>query len=311
MRACIIVIFGLLACLASPVGWARPSAAPAGPLELELASFNIRYGTASDGDNAWEHRRELVAEVIRTIDADVLGLQEALRFQLDEIAGACPGYTEIGVGRDDGLTRGEYSPLLVRTERFSIAASGTFWLSDTPEAVASASWGNSIPRVCTWVRLVDKRTGRAMTVFNTHWDHRSQASRERSAELLAARVAAARAARPDEPVVVMGDLNAGEDNAALRYLRGETERASHAGAWPGHTPAPPPRLVDTFRAVHPDAAEAGTFTGFTFGATGGEKIDYVLVSDGAEVLDASIDRTERGGRYPSDHFPVTARVRFP
>ena len=278
-------------------------------LRLSLVTVNIRYGTADDGPNAWPHRREMVTDLLARLDADILGLQEALRFQLDEIGAALPGYAEIGVGRDDGATRGEYAAILFRTERFSIDAAGTFWLSDTPDAVASKHWGNGITRVCTWARLIDKASGRGVYVFNVHMDHQSQPSRERAAELIAAQVAGR--AHADEPVVLMGDFNAGESNPAVRYLRGEADRASDPDAWPGYTPPPSPGLVDSFREAHPDATEVGTFTGFTLGATGGEKIDHILVSPGIEVLDASIDRESQDGRYPSDHFAVTAHVRIP
>ena len=278
------------------------------PLELSLVTLNIRYGTADDGANAWPHRREMVTDLLARLDADILGVQEALRFQLDEIGAALPGYAEIGVGRDDGATRGEYAAILVRTERFSIDAAGTFWLSDTPDAVASTHWGNSITRICTWARLIDKSSGRGVCVFNAHLDHESQPSRERAVELIAAKIA--QRAHTDEPVVLMGDFNAGERNPALRYLRGELDRASEPEALPGHEPPPPPGLADSFRAVHPAATEVGTFSGFKPGATAGEKIDHILISPGAEVLDATIDRESEDGRYPSDHFAVTARVRL-
>ena len=110
---------------------------------LRLMTFNIRYGTANDGDNSWVHRRELVFRVVREQDADIVGLQEALRFQVDEITQAVPGYGEIGVGRDDGAASGETCTILYRTDRFSVAAAGTFWLSDTPRVVASASFGKN------------------------------------------------------------------------------------------------------------------------------------------------------------------------
>ena len=275
---------------------------------VELVSFNIRYGTADDKENAWPHRREMVTDLLAELDGDIVGLQEALRFQLDQIGEALPGYAEIGAGRDDGATRGEYAAILVRTSRFTIDSCGTFWLSDTPEVVASTHWGNGITRVCTWARLIDKTSGDGLYVYNVHMDHRSQPSRERAAELIAARIASR--AHGDEPVVVMGDFNAGESNPAVRYLRGETERASDAEAWPGYTPPASPGLVDTFRLVHPDETEVGTFSGFRLGATTGEKIDHVLVSPGVEVVEAAIDRTSRGERYPSDHFAVVATVRL-
>ena len=321
MRVWMVLVWlvGLVTCPAGAGAWpARAASEGSGssvaarelgePLELSLVSFNIRYGTAADGPDAWPNRREMVTGLLARLDADIVGLQEALRFQLDEIGEALPGYAEIGVGRDDGAARGEYAPILVRTERFSIDAAGTFWLSDTPEVVASRHWGNGITRVCTWARLIDTTSGRGVYVFNAHLDHQSQPSRERAAELIGAKIAGR--ARADDPVVLMGDFNAGEGNPATRYLRGEVDRASDADAWPGYEPPESPRLIDTFRAVHPDAAEVGTFNGFTPGATGGEKIDHILVSPGAGVLGAGIDRNSENGRYPSDHFAVTALVRF-
>lgn len=291
----------LVALLAAAFALPPHASAP----ELAALTFNIRYGTAADGPNHWTHRRDMVFDVLRTGGWDVVGLQEALKFQLDEIAAAAPGLAQVGVGRDDGLARGEFCPILYRADRFILAASGTFWLSDSPERPGSASWGNRITRICTWARLVDRQSARAFTVWNLHLDHQSQPSRERAVELLAARLADR--PFPGEPAIVLGDFNAGESNPAIRYLLGSAPRASS-----GDHPAPPsPRLLDTFREIDPDAAQVGTFTGFDLAAQGGEKIDYVLVTPGFEILDAAIDRRSRDGRYPSDHFPVSALLRLP
>jgi endonuclease/exonuclease/phosphatase family metal-dependent hydrolase len=261
---------------------------------LSVMSFNIRYGTANDKENHWTLRRAFLFDVVRDINADVIGLQEALDGQIQELLEAAPEYAVVGVGRDDGRARGEYAAILYRRTRFHVAESGTFWLSDTPEVVASKSWGNSITRICTWARLID-RDGRAYWHFNVHFDHQSQPSRERSAALLAERIRGRRYL--DEPVVVTGDFNAGESNPAVSALT--TAAAGSA-----------PLLVDSFRVRHPDEQTVGTFSGFTLEATTGDKIDYVLVSPGTTVHDAAIVRTSRDGRYPSDHFPVTARVTF-
>lgn len=274
---------------------AAQQAQPPAPAELDVMSFNIRYGTANDGANRWELRRQLLFDTIRTADPDVLGVQEALGGQIGEILDALPQYAALGVGRDDGKTRGEYAAILYRRDAYAVSDTGTFWFSDTPDVIASKSWGNTITRICTWARLVD-RQGRAFWVFNVHLDHQSQPSRERSAALLLDRIRTRRL--PDEPVIVTGDFNAGEQNAAITQLLRPQ----------GQGPAP---LIDTFRAMQPDAKEVGTFTGFTIGQTTGDKIDYVLVTPGVEVVRAGIDRTTREGRYPSDHFPVTARVRLP
>lgn len=262
---------------------------------LNVLTFNIRYGTANDGENRWANRREFLMDVIRKEDSDVIGLQEALDGQIREIVAALPIYAVIGVGRDDGRTRGEYAAILFRRDRFHVSDSGTFWFSDTPEVVASRSWGNTITRICTWARLVD-RDGRAFWVFNVHLDHISQPSRERSTVLLAQRLAQRRT--PDEPAIVTGDFNVGEDNPAIATLLQSKDGA-------------PPLLLDTFRVRYPEEKVAGTFSGFVMDAIKGPKIDYVLVPPGTEVLSAEIIRTSRDGRYPSDHFPVSARVRLP
>jgi endonuclease/exonuclease/phosphatase family metal-dependent hydrolase len=284
----------ILCALASLVlhGWAIAQPVPRDP--LQVLSFNIRYGTAKDGDNHWSARREMLFEVIRERDADLVGLQEALAFQIDEIVAAVPGYAVVGVGRDDAGKSGEFSAILFKKDRFRIADAGTFWFSDTPDVPASKSWGNNITRICTWVRLVD-RDGRGFYHFNLHLDHESQPSRERSTMLLRQRIEAR--AFPGDPVVVTGDFNVGERNPALAALVAKGDAA-----------AP---FVDTYRVLYPDETVVGTFNGFKMGNTAGEKIDYVLVQPGTEVMSAEIIRTSRSDRYPSDHFPVAARFRLP
>ncbi len=257
---------------------------------VRVLSFNIRYGRAPDGPNAWPHRRRLVLEVLRTREWDFVGLQEALRFQLDELESALPHLAEIGVGRQDGRTQGEYAALLYDFRRWAVARAGTFWLSDTPDVPGSTSWGNRIPRVVTWARFVHKKTAQAVWVFNTHFDHASAAARDRSAQALAQRIAQWTA---DEPVILTGDLNAGEDSYPVRYLCG-----AHAS---------PVNMKDTFRLVHPRATQVGTFNAFE-GKRSGEKIDYVLVQGPWEVRQAEILNGYAGPVYPSDHWPVWAQL---
>jgi endonuclease/exonuclease/phosphatase family metal-dependent hydrolase len=283
-------------CIPLAVLLAAMSAIAAQPLPREpmtVMSFNIRYGTATDGENAWPARRTMLFDLLRDQNADLVGLQEALDGQISEIVTAMPIYAVVGVGRDDGGKAGEYSAILFRKDRFRVAAADTFWFSDTPSAVASKSWGNTITRICTWARFID-RDGRGFWQFNVHLDHQSQSSRERSTELLRDRIDAR--AFPNEPVIVTGDFNVGEKNAAIETLT--------RGTRPDAT-AP---FIDTFRVLHPEEREAGTFSGFKFGAVGGDKIDYVLVQPGTDVLQAEIVRTSRDNRYPSDHFPVVARM---
>ncbi len=271
-------------------------------LELRVMSFNIRYGTADDGENRWENRRQIVFDVLREQNSDVVGLQEALRFQIDEIRAALPVYGEIGAARDDGKTEGEYAAILYSTDRFSIDESGTFWFSDTPAVPGSITWGNTCTRICTWARFIEKKSGDAFYIFNLHLDHASQPSREKSAVLLTRRISGRKHL---DRFVVTGDFNVGEDNSVMTYLRGETL----LGREGSDMPANPVPMVDTFRLLHPDAEDVGTYHGFN-GDRKGSKIDYVLASPGVKVLEAQILHDNLDGRYPSDHFPVAATVSF-
>jgi len=271
MRITPVLLVALLGC------------APSQP--LAVMTFNIRYGTADDGSNAWPLRRALLIETIRTARPDVLGLQEALRFQLDEISAALPDYTELGVGRDDGDTAGEYAAILYRRDRLAAPETGTFWLSDTPDVPGSATWGNRITRICTWARFRDRATQAAYVLFNVHLDHESQPSRERSVALVVAR---ADSMARDLPTLVTGDFNAGEDNPAVAAMRA-------AG------------FVDTYRVMDPDPTGDGTFGAFRGDSTG-DKIDFIFARGPWRVTAADILRRRGGSRDPSDHFPATARL---
>jgi endonuclease/exonuclease/phosphatase family metal-dependent hydrolase len=197
------------------------------------------------------------------------------------------------VGRDDGREAGEYAAILYRKDRLELLREGTFWFSDTPEAPGSMGWGNEIPRICTWGRFRRRPPAAGeIVLFNVHWDHRSQPSRERAASLLLDRI------RAEEPggafLLVTGDFNSGEDNPAFQALLA----------------APDLPLRDSFRVIHPEARAVGTYHGFR-GGTAGEKIDAVLIGPATGVADAQILRTQRDGRYPSDHYPVTAVLTGP
>jgi endonuclease/exonuclease/phosphatase family metal-dependent hydrolase len=260
------------------------------PVPISVVTLNIRNGRACDGLNSWPFRRKWVPEYILGLDADIIGLQEAYRGQVRTVGAALKGYARAGVGRDDGAKAGEHCPIYWRSDRFSIVEEGTFWFSDTPDASGSRTWGNTLPRICTWVFLTDIPSGTRLRVCNVHLDHASANARLRSAEMLRRRVAEWSGA---SPVVVMGDFNAGEGDPVLQaFLRGC-----------------PCALRDTFRAVHPNATSVGTYHGFG-GAVDRAKIDHILATPDLAVLDAGILHTTVKGRYPSDHWPVTARLAF-
>jgi endonuclease/exonuclease/phosphatase family metal-dependent hydrolase len=299
MRSIAAIVAVLLTAL--PAANATACSRHEAPPELSVLTFNIRYNNPADGEDAWPHRKAMAAAVIRDHAPDAVGLQEALHGQIDDLLAALPGYAIVGVGRDDGKQKGEYSAILYRADRLEVLDSGTFWLSETPEVPGSKSWATACTRVCTWARFQDRAEGgRTFYHFNTHMDHQSQDARLNGAKLILQRIRA-RATR--DPVVITGDFNAGEDNPAVRLF-------TAPGALTGeNTPAP---FIDTFRAVHPDERNAGTFHAFQ-GAPGAKgstrnKIDYILVSPGITARSAAIDTTSVKGRYPSDHFPVAATV---
>ena len=308
----IVATLLLIVCLGGTSGHAQDNVKPTttrpdsprtnDPAEaIRVMSFNIRYGTAKDGENAWPHRREMVFDVVRNHQPDIVGMQEVLNGQRAALLRALPEYESIGKGRFDGALRGEFSPIMYRKERFEVLEHGQFWLSDTPDVPGSKSWGNAITRICTWARLRDRETSRVVYFYNTHLDHRSPPSQQRSAELIAQRIE--QHANKTDPVILVGDFNAAEDTSTIRYLKGEIDRAYETT----EDPPPSPKLRDTFRVLHPDATNVGTFNGFR-GASDRGKIDHVFVSAGVTVISAEIVHDNTNGRYPSDHFPVTATI---
>lgn len=255
--------------------------------ELKVMSFNIRYGTANDAENSWDLRKEFVFEVIRENNPDILGLQEALDFQIQEIIENIPGYGFIGLGRDDGKSKGEFSAILFAKDRFIIDTSETFWFSDQPRVPGSITWGGSLPRICTWGLLFDKFANKSLYVYNIHWDHQSQISREKSSELLLKKIGLN---DKNIPLVLTGDFNCGYSNPGITKLL-------DAG------------LTDTYRMLNPAAQDEGTFNGFKGDKTG-EKIDFIFIRGSLEIIRAAIDHSNRNGKYPSDHFPVTATLKY-
>ncbi len=283
-------LFHLLFALALPLQAFCAGAAPAD--ELKLMTFNIRYGRAADGPDSWEFRKELVVETIKKFDPDILGLQEALDFQIQYLTENLTQYAWVGVGREDGRNKGEFSPVFFKRKRFEVLAWSCFWLSETPHLPGSKGWDAALPRIVTWVRLgLTDGSGRVIYVFNTHFDHRGQAARLQSARLLRRRLDVI---GPGRTIVVLGDFNASKGSQPYRALLNPPESLF-----------PKARLVDAYALLHPEEPPAGegTFHGFSGKASRG-RIDWVVLSDDAEVKTASILRDNRAGRYPSDHFPV-------
>lgn len=258
---------------------------------LKVTSFNIRYGTAKDGANHWDKRREFLVETIRKAAPDLLGTQETEAFQRDYLAKELPEYESFGAGRDDGKEKGEMAALFFRKGRFEKTDGGHFWLSDAPDKVGSKGWDAALPRVATWVKLKDRRSaGKPILFLNTHFDHIGKEARHQSAVLIREPLDSL---GKDCSIVVTGDFNAGEGSLPYRAMFGGKPMS--------------PSFLDAHRAAHPERkSDEGTYNGFKPDATSGERIDWIACSRDWKVVSSAIDRTTKDGRTPSDHFPVHA-----
>lgn len=266
---------------------------------VKTMSFNIRYDNSSDGVNVWNSttrvgRRYLAINAIAEVNPDILGVQEALRNQVNDLTNGLPQYAFYGVGRDNGALSGEHSGIYYRSDRFTRTGEGTFWLTATPDRPSSYP-GACCNRIATWVILKDALAGgQEYFVLNTHWDHQIQAANDHSATLIRQRIDTLSAGRP---LIVMGDLNSSEANSAYRRLVGADDPAGL-------------QLTDSYRDLFPARSQQeATFHSFG-GNARGSRIDFVFHDEWFKTLEASIVRTSYDGRYPSDHFPVTATLQL-
>ncbi len=259
---------------------------------LRVLTFNLRYINPGDqGEKTWVARRDHVGEVIKKDAADFIGVQEAFRSMLDDVKTRVPGYAEIGVGREDGKEKGEYSAILYKSDAWESLESGTFWLSDTPDVVASISWGNKVMRICTWGKFRSRKSARELFVFNTHFDHESQQCREKGAALIMKKI---QEKAGDLPLVLTGDFNAVPDNPAVRLIIGSQ-----------------PKLFDVWLSMNATTPldQSGTINGFK-SAINDARIDYIFASAALIADESAILHDQREGNYPSDHFPVRATLHF-
>lgn len=264
---------------------------------LRVMTYNIRYNNPEDGINAWPNRKERVAEMIGPRhQADLAGLQEVLREQIDDLDALLPDYGWIGAGRDDGEDAGEFSPIFYRTERFDLLESETFWLSETPDVPGSRSWDAAITRVVTRGIFRDRRTGREFHHFNTHFDHRGEQARIESAKILLQRVMEV----PGEsPVIVTGDLNFRETTEGYQILVGDHPTFEVSSD-----------LLDTRYATLTEPQGPDTTSNSWEELRPDTRIDYIFVRQGIEVLSHRTLDDRYEGRFPSDHLPVLVEVRL-
>lgn len=265
-----------------------PAAAKARSDRYAVMTYNIRLDLASDGDNAWPHRRAALASLVAYYAPDVVGMQEVMLHQKQNLEADLPHYAFVGTGRDDGKEKGEFSPLGYRRDRFALRASGTFWLSPTPD-MPGKGWDAAYPRIATWARLSDKKTKRALLVVNTHLDHVGAVARVESARQIRRWIFANR--KPGEALILMGDLNSPIGSPAYAVITTGEAEALHD-------------TLTTSRASH--FGPLGTFNAFQIEQDEPSPIDHIFVGDGVTVLRHATLTQQAGGKLPSDHYPVLA-----
>lgn len=259
-----------------------------GPDNIDVMSFNIRYDNPGDGMFSWDSRKEMVFWLIEKYDPDIMGVQEALKGQMDELDIALKEYRWAGAGRDDGDDKGEYVPVFFRKERFILADEGQFWLSENPDVPGSKGWDAACTRMVSWIKLLEIATGYEYFVFNTHFDHVGEEARIKSARLLSDSI---RSIASLKPVIITGDLNCSPNSDPVGILK---ELFNDA------------RIM----AVAADSASSTTFVGFPGDLTGGEIIDHVFISPHFGVETYEIVADNANGFFPSDHLPVLVSLKL-
>jgi len=256
---------------------------------LCVMTYNLRYASTNP-PNAWPQRRPIMREVIQNAAPDVLGTQEGLYWQLKELASDLPEFDWIGLGREGG-SKGEFMAVFYRKARLEPLVYDHFWLSDTPEVMGSTTWSNRNRRMVTWVKFRDRTGGNEFFLFNTHFDHEIQMAREKSAQLVRQRIAAL---DTKLPVLLIGDFNAtAQTNKAYHILTGDQF------------------LTDAWLAARERSGEGiATFNDFKAIQANGSRIDWILSRGKISVEGAEILTFSRNGQFPSDHFPVLARLRL-
>ena len=255
--------------------------------EITVLSYNIRYDNPNDGENQWKYRKERVANYIKEIKPDIIGMQEVLDPQLVFLDLSLTEFSFVGVGREDGKTKGEYSPILYNSNRLTLLQTDTFWLSETPKVI-SVGWDAALERICTYAQFKHKETGQKFWVFNTHFDHIGELARIQSAKLIHQKIKMLNT--NNFPVIITGDFNLTPDTAPIKIFQNA--------------------YVDVMQKTPTNANNYGTFTGFDKLSNGEERIDYIFQKGLKTLKSTHIWLKTTSGGWASDHHPVQAIFSF-
>lgn len=258
---------------------------------LNVLTFNIRFDTPRDSINAWPNRKHFAASQVLFHEAHIVGVQEALHHQLEDMQQEMKRFKWIGVARDDGKSKGEYSAIFYDSTRLKYLSGSTFWLSENPGVVGKAGWDAALPRIATWAKFRDRKTGKIFYVFNTHFDHMGKNARWQSAKLLLQKI---KTIAGQTPVVVTGDFNSDPTSDPIEELVNKLNAD---------------RLTDTKEiSRQPHYGPTGTFNAFGPKETTDQPIDYIFIKGKIKVLQHATLSQTWAGRFSSDHFPVFAKV---
>jgi endonuclease/exonuclease/phosphatase family metal-dependent hydrolase len=253
--------------------------------QYTVGTFNLRYANPRDTGNLWAERAPIVASLIRFHQFDILGTQEGLLNQLEDISNALPEYERYGIGRDDGKEKGEFSAIFFRKDKFILLDKGDFWLSETPERVGYG-WDAKINRICSWVYLQDVKTKKKFYFFNAHYDHQGVKARQESSKLVMAKI---NAIAGKQPAMFTGDLNGGQKSDWYLLL-------ANSGIY-----------RDAYKEAGSPYANNGTFNGFGKSMQP-DIIDHIFLTSQFSVKRYGVLTDTYAGKFPSDHFPVLADV---
>lgn len=255
--------------------------------EMEIMTYNIRYLNETDGENSWSKRKGHLANQIKFYEPGIFGVQEAVLKQLQHIKQNLDDYEYLGEGRDGG-EKGEFSAIFFDTGRFENMEEGTFWLSETPTQ-PSMGWDASYPRVCTYAKFREKKSGKEFWVFNTHFDHRGVEARQKSSRMILEKMKEIN--KQGLPAILMGDLNLEPETEEVRFLS--------------------EKMNDSKAVAELVFGPEGTFNGYRFNEPVERRIDYIFLSKGDfEVLKYAVLSDSKELRYPSDHLPVMLVIKF-
>lgn len=249
--------------------------------EIKLITYNIRYNNPADGVNAWPLRKEKFSNLLNKYNANIWCFQEVLNNQLVDLKTMLPEYSFVGVGRDDGIEAGEYSPIFYKNSLYQLVSSGTFWLSPTPNVVGSKGWDAAITRICSWAQLEDKTTHEVFFVFNTHFDHIGKKARKKSAKLILAKM---NEVGNNKPIVLAGDFNSEPTSKAYKTIV--------------------KNKIIPFTDSYTQQKDNCTFTGFKVNGGICKSIDFIFLNNYFERKTCQIITDNDGNNYPSDHLPV-------